>query len=576
MTKTVKALMLGIALLAVSCSKDKGVSETPSEKETVKLELTMEATLNQDELRNAMQVEMSEANRYKLELPKFKDGDILPLTLAFSNGATLDHHKVDFIYKGGKFKFSGTIGVTGYSASGDVTSRQWYVMAFFGSSRYANEYHYAPQLLNLTMLATDANGQTKPIRLGPDNNSPHTINVPFASGWTPVHRTGDDKGHFSVSLKPLGYFIRLQVANKRDHKIKIQGFEVESADYTHSPIFVPDYTQESMKSGAMPSVRSTRFGATYLHYTGGHTVEAGTEANPTMSDVYFVWLMPKTKKTDAGKVKLNVVHYHNGGAWRFPFELSIPASTNGLGGKQTLRTLTVKNDHKIYRPLQTLDYVALGNVNASGNELASDADYNGNQFAYPQASSIPLSAGARFMAAADWLDILPSSVSVPASASYTGGGTAIFRSTAGTLATSTDSLTFASKTITYAKRFTNTDKQVAYRYELSSTGDLTIKLVYLGKDIKNSVLDVIDIPTAKEIASEAYWADAEAYGEVVTRRFKGAGSTTLYMGASPEGNAELTLWNTTSGTIGHGISNTGKSAQVRLMHSTPFDIPAKL
>lgn len=586
MKQLIQLFTLGVALLAVSCSQESGSGEAPAQEQTTitKLDLSMEVDINDDELRNAMQVEFGAANAFKLVLPTLKNGDVVPLKLAFSNGASLDHHEVNFTYRDGKLRYSGEIAVTDYIASPNVTSPQWYVMAFFGGARIANQYHYAPQLLSLTRLASGK------VQLG----NPGRINVPFVSRWTPVTRTGANRGEFSVTLNPLGHFLRLQVENERDHSLRIQGFELVSNDYLSSIHFRPDHTAAALQRGDFPVVGERA--ANGINYTGGHTVAKGTATNPTKSEVYFLWVMPKTPKTAEGEIGINVIHYNNGGAWKFPFKVKVPASGHGFGGKQTLRTLKVKNDHKIYRPLYAIDYIALGNINAQGVEVPEGT--KGADITYTNYIKPPtiVGAGMRNMTESDWMEIIPRSNStsyVPHTyngASNADGRVLFLNSTvntsnnytfpAGTTADSTKLVASTGKSVLYAKRRIATDKQAAYRYTLTVNGDLTVEMVHLGKEIFDSFNGRNYVPTIEQISSDAnFWNAAQNHGEVVKRVFPGQGNRTYYMGMTDTGNTlRGVMWNFTTGRIGQGIvggaTSNASPRQVRLVHATPRDLPA--
>lgn len=592
MIKLFKALTLGLALIAASCSQDSDTAK-PDQARTTQLRLSMEATFNDDELRNAMKVSISEANNWKLILPTLQEGDVVPLKLAFSNGTDLSHHEVNFTYKNGKLQFAGAINLTNY---GD--NNNWYVMAFYGGLREGNSYSYAPQVLDLNRLVYPDNANpgdpALPVELGPKRNGgPNSINIPLVSGWTSVTRNSADRGQFSVSLKPLGHFIRVQVENRRDHWLGIYGFEVVSNDYYSSVSFTPDISPNALSSGAFPRVNQRQ--ANQTNYVGGEFLANG-HTSPTKSHVYNIWVMPSTKRTTAGEIAINVVHRRSGGEWKFPFKVSIPASTSGLGGNQAFKTLIVKNDHKIYRPLHTIDYVALGNINRQGTELDEGApEISSNRILYSTYAKKPNvgGAGTRNMSSKDWFDILPRS-NAEAPLDYTTndatGGKVIFRNPFVIYGVNTNNYIFPAGTtpdelkektpagptrILYAKRRIGTDLQAAYRYTYPQTGVLTVEMVHLSKSIYDGYRGEDAMPSIDDISTEAYWQQAYQFGEVVKRVFPLQGNITNYMGISASGDLEAIQLNYNSGRVGHDIKkDSGNSKLVRLMKDKPLDLRA--
>lgn len=587
MIKTLKVLTLGLTLLAVSCSKDgdSPVRQETSATQTVKLNLSMEANLDEEELRSALIVKPKTTPGWKLILPTLKNGDIVPLKLAFSNGTTLDHHQVNFKYENGKLRFSGEIAVTGYAASGDVTSRQWYVMAFAGGVRQGNGYAYAPQVQPLSYLDQ--------FTIGDD------LNIPLVSPWTPIQRSGDTKGHFSVNLKPLGHFMRVVVENERDHELGVYGFEVVSDKFLSLVTFQLPYDRTSLQSGAMPNV--TPFRENQVLHVGGNLLAKGGSATGTTSRTFGIWVMPKQRTTGPETIKINVIHRFHGGNWKFPFNVTIPASSSGLGGTQGLKTLKVKNDHKIHRPLHTIDYVALGNLNASGVELAPTATGhlyvlertgNADNRKYPVYSN-PRPATERLMTVTNWENVLPRSNPEDNTMwSYNGltasaDGDAFFRTSGNLIRANGDSFQFAAN-VTYAVRTVDGHK-AAFRYTLTpSTGAIKVEMVHLGNTSEGK-------DNIAQVSNDQYWQLAYRFGEVVTRTFAGSGVSsgiTTYLGVydkgltalRADGNLGATLWNTAPGSyrIGIGIDNGGglllqghrTGRQVRQIHNKPLDLPA--
>lgn len=583
--------MLGFALLTVSCSKDGNppVNQEINATQKTNLKLSMEVGLDEEELRNAMIVKPKTTPNWQLILPTLKEGDVVPLKLAFSNGATLDHHTVDFKYTGGKLKFSGEVAVTGYTASGDVTRDQWYVMAFLGGAKEGNYYAYAPQVQPLSL--------TEQFTLGGD------LNIPFISRWTPIQRSGADEGYFSVSLKPFGYFMRVQVVNERDHELGVYGFQVESDKYLTNIKFNLPYERASLQAGAYPIVEERA--ANNILPVGGNLLTKGGSGDGTKSRVFGIWVMPKQNTTATETIKLYVIHRYNGGNWKFPFNVTVPATASGLGGNQGLKTLKVKNDHKIHRPLHTIDYVALGNLDQSGTELAEGQ--KGHLFVLERTNnadnkkltlySNPRPITERLMTITDWENILPRSNtfdianrSYHTPHDYNGAATRdgqIFFATSGNFSLTNGDSFVSSGNVLYAVRTVDSHK-AAFRYTLNrTTGDLKVEMVHLGTTSGKTISDV---------AKESYWQFAERYGEVVTRTFAGTGSITHYLGVYDKGitnggnerkDGQLggTVWNTSTGRVGLGIDEGGVFAlqghtfgrQARQRHTvTPLDIPAKL
>lgn len=586
--KVLKILTLGLALLAVGCSKDGNapVGQETVATQTTKLDVSIEVELDEEELRNAMIVKPKTTPGWKLVLPTLTNGDTIPLKLAFSNGASLDHHEKMFTYSDGKFYYKGEIAVTGYAASAQVTNSQWYVMAFMGGAREANTYAYAPQVQPLSFIDQ--------FTIGGD------LNLPFVSGWTPVERSNLDnnKGSFSVKLKPLGHFMRVVVENQRDHELAVYGFEVVSDKYWSSIAFQLPYDLASLRSGAMPNVTPYRGVTNRILHVGGNTLTKGGSASGTTSRTFGIWVMPKEPITTEETIQLNVIHRYHGGNWKFPFKVTIPASTSGLGGTQGLKTLKVKNDHKIYRPIHTIDRVALGNLNASGTELsptATGALYvlertnNAANRALPVYSN-PRPSTEKLMTVTNWENVLPrSNPATNTHNAYNGrnanaDGPSLF-GTGGTLSHNGDTFQFAGN-ITYALR-TVDGHRAAFRYTITpSTGTLRVDMVHLGT--------TWEVKPINQIATDSYWQLADRFGEMVTRTFAGSGSRiTQYLGvydkgltdARADGKLGGTIWNTEDGVyrIGIGIDEGGPNLlqghrfgrQVRQIHNKPLDIPAK-
>lgn len=587
MIKTLKVLTLGFALLTVSCSKDGNapVHQETSATQTIKLNLAMEVDLDVEELRNAMIVKPKTTPDWKLVLPTLKNGDIVPLKLAFSNGVTLDHFERDFKYSDGKLRYAGEIAVTGYAASGNVTSRQWYVMAFLGGTKEGNGYAYAPQVHPLSLIDQFTLGQD--------------LNVPFVSKWTPIDRSGDTKGYFSVKLKPMGYFMRVQVVNERDHELGVYGFQVESDKYLTNITFNPPYDRASLEAGAYPTVAQR--GPNDIKPVGGNLLTKGGSGDGTKSRVFGIWVMPKSPTTAEESIKLDVVHRFHGGNWEFPFNVKVPATASGLGGNQGLKTLKVKNDHKIHRPLHTIDYVALGNLNASGVELAPTA--TGHLYVLERTGnadnrkfdvySNPRQATERLMTVTNWENVLPRSNPESNTLwSYNGlaasaDGDAFFRTSGNLIRANGDSFQFAAN-VTYAVRTVDGHK-AAFRYTLTpSTGAIKVEMVHLGNTSEGK-------DNIAQVSNDQYWQLAYRFGEVVSRTFAGSGVSsgiTTYLGVYDKGltgirangNLGATLWNTAPGSyrIGIGIDEGGGALrqghrtgrQVRQIHNKPLDLPA--
>lgn len=592
MRKLLQALSLGAAILLTSCSQDKGEETlTNSVAKPVSVKLSIEADLDDEALRSSLRSlkgTFNKDNNWRPEIAELTPGSTVALNLVFSNGKTAPIHRNDITFtvnKEGKLRYEGQINVPDYN-----TSDKWYVTAIYGGAfNGSTSYGYAPQMYKVDgnhefVIGTAAGG----------------LNIPYMSGWTPVEgalnsQTKAAEGYFKVKLRPMGYLLRIQVENRRDHKVAIKRFEPATAGFYLNADFTVTNTPQALEQGAYPTPVERPNGngnegnGRFVEGGAGIELERGDKV-PTKSAAFLVWVMAKDKITANTTVKFNAIHYKQGGAWKFPFSLKLSGESEaGVGGFSGLKTLVIPNDHKIYRPLHTLDYVALGNLDNDGSELSPSSTgalyvlertNNSDNQKYLVYNN-PRSGSERLMTVKDWENVLPRSN--PESNThwlYKGNvsrdGTSYFRTSG-----SSDNFVFSGNT-TYGVRTIN-DHQVAFRYTLTpSTGTIKVDMIHLGSSSGKTISD---------ITNNTYWETADSYGEVVTRTFAGNGSQTHYLGIYDKNLTNLradgllggTMWNTSTGRIGMGIdigTIRGKEGhtigrQVRQIHTKPVNIPAK-
>lgn len=601
MKNLLQALSLSAAMLLASCSQDKGgeVLNTSIAK-PVNVNLSIEADLEDDALRSSLRslsATFSKENNWRPEIAELVPGQTVPLNLVFTDGTTMSHHQsIPFtVTQEGKLQYKGDIAVPGYN-----TTSKWYVTAIYGGAFQGDlnssnaHYGYAPQMYKVGdkqqfVIGTDAGG----------------LNIPYMSGWTPVEgainpQDNAAEGYFKVRLRPIGYLLRIQVENRRDHKLAIKRFEPATEGFYLNANFSLSTNAEALKNGAYPTpverpnYNGNEGNGRFVEGGAGIELERG-DKTATKSEAFLVWIMPKDKITKKTTVKLNAIHYKQGAGWKFPFNLTLtPEAEAGLGGLSGLKTLIVPNDHKIYRPLYTMDYVALGNLNASGTELAPtttgalfvlERTTNADNKKYPVYNN-PRPTTESLMTVTNWENVLPrSNPETNTHWEYNGAvsrdGETFFR-TSGNLTRSNDNFQFSGNT-TYAIR-TVDGHRAAFRYTLTpSTGTIKVDMVHLGTTSGKTISD---------IASSNYWELADSFGEVVTRTFAGEGTITRYLGVydkgesarlKTDGSLGSTTWNSGTARIGMGIdigTITFKEGhrlgrQVRQIHTKPLDIPAK-
>lgn len=564
MNKLFTSLSLGLALFFASCSKE---SHDVVVERSVVVDFSIEADINDEELRG-LTLLANKDEKKKPALVDLEKGDKVSLNLVFSNGSSSVARTVEFaVDEEKRLVYKGQIEVPNYTVSA-----KWYVTAFYGGAKTPSDqvsYDYAPQVFEEGELLALGSGDAE-------------FNMPYASGWTPVEghtneKTGAAEGYFKVHLKPLGHLLKVRLKNERDHKILLQGFDIVSDDFLVDVTLTPTTTTAAFEAGAYPIV--SKRGENTIRPIYPEELAKGDG----VSSGYFMWVMPKSATSTEKTIKLRAVHYKQGGEWYFPFDVKLAAGSGpGLGGNYGLKTLTIKNDHKIYRQLYAIDYVAKGNINSSGIEQPEgDA---GHSFTLRSFDTFRKANAERsYMTGADWYEILPrSNASDHLHAKYNGrasnDGTVFFPSTTkfqvfqsesfpepgssfGAIGTTTRTL--------YAVRSLPGNRRAAFRYILEeATGKLSVEMLHLGSIAK----------TVEHINAEAYWQTAYEYGEVVKRVFPGEskwkGQYTYYM-SEIEGNVQtLTMWNSSYGRIGHVSPITDSDAiKARLKHAKPLDLP---
>lgn len=614
MRKLLQALSLGVALILASCSQDKGEEPIGSQDaKTVNVHVAIEAELEDDALRSSVRslsATFNEGNNWRPEIAELKPGDKVSLNLVFSNGGPLSHHTVEFTVDANKkLVFKGDIPVSNYSLNTD-----WYVTAIYGGAKTGEMYGYAPQMYKI--------GSNESKIIGADFGG---LNIPYMSGWTKVKGTYNSaknrtESFFSVKLRPLGYLLRVNIVNRRDHKISAMKFEPNASQadkFFTNTNFSLSTTPESLQSGAYP-IPNLRQGN--IDEGNGRLIEAGAgvelgrgDGAETKAGTFLLWIMPKEKITAPTTLTLDLLHYKQGSEWRFPFQITLqPGEEIGLGGVSGLKTLIIPNDHKIYRKLYDLDYVAKGNMANDGTELAEGvAGYSDTWENYNKNfRAINARRYGTDMTTNNWKSILPQESNLGISRSdYDGGGSAdgwrYFDGRTGEpdkpragAANNRDGEYYrslvAGKRVVYAVRSWawNTSghpgKKAAYRYELESNGTLTIDMVHLDGAYNNT-------QAINTVAQEAYWSTAREYGEVIRRIFPGGqahdyskfgvqSSTYYYVALRTGSTGASILWNYINSGSGDGggrvgidldvTSSTNRTAkrQVRLIKDKPLDL----
>lgn len=611
MKRLLQALTLGVAVILASCSQDKGEEPIGSQDaKTVNVHVAIEAELEDDALRSSVRslsATFNEGNNWRPEIAELKPGDKVSLNLVFSNGGPLSHHTVEFTVDGSKkLVFKGDIPVKDYN----ITD-QWYVTAIYGGAKTGEMYGYAPQMYKI--------GSNESKVIGTDLGG---LNIPYMSGWTKVDGAYNNsknriESFFSVKLRPLGYLLRVNIINRRDHKISAMKFEPNASQadkFFTNTNFSLSTSPESLQNGAypIPNLRPGNAGegnGRLIQAGAGVELGRGDEAE-TKEGTFLLWIMPKEKITAPTTLTLALLHYKQGSEWRFPFQITLqPGEEIGLGGVSGLKTLIIPNDHKIYRKLYDLDYVAKGNMANDGTELAEGVAGYSDTWANYNKNLRPTQRYGTDMTVTNWESILPKT-SWPNyfNGVYDGGarndGWTYFDGQTGapqhgpsgqTLDGSYLKALSGSTRILYAVRQWSGARGTkgAFRYQLEPNGTLTVEMVHLNGDYNNS-------PNINAVAQETYWTTARQYGEVVKRIFPGgdartpdsggAGNKTyFYTAVRPNGIGSSILWNYgpnpsirsgnlwVGGRIGINIDissiNATAKRQVRLMKSTPEALP---
>lgn len=610
MRKLLQALSLGAAILLTSCSQDKGEETlTNSVAKPVSVKLSIEADLDDEALRSSLRSlkgTFNKDNNWRPEIAELTPGSTVALNLVFSNGKTAPIHRNDITFtvnKEGKLRYEGQINVPGYNISD-----KWYVTAIYGGAfNGSTSYGYAPQMYKVDgnhefVIGTAAGG----------------LNIPYMSGWTPVEgalnsQTKAAEGYFKVKLRPMGYLLRIQVENRRDHKVAIKRFEPATAGFYLNADFTVTNTPQALEQGAYPTPVERPNGngnegnGRFVEGGAGIELERG-DKTPTKSAAFLVWVMAKDKITANTTVKFNAIHYKQGAEWKFPFSLKLSGESEaGVGGFSGLKTLVLPNDHKIYRKLYDIDYVALGNMGADGKEVAEGVAGYSNTYA--QYNTNYRTGGiARYgtdMTPENWSNILPkSSNGTYLGDNYDGAsnsdGWVYFNGGTGAPTTPRrgDQLdgnytrsVVGGNYVIYAIRTLPSPqmpgKKGAFRYAMDANGNLTVEMVHLDGTYNNS-------PAIGTVASESYWSTARQYGEVVKRVFPVADGVSFNKDAGPSvtygytavrsnGNGAGILWNRGSGRVGINLDinirstiqiNSTLKRQVRLMKDTPEAIHA--
>lgn len=300
-------------MLLASCSQDKGgeVLNTSIAK-PVNVNLSIEADLEDDALRSSLRslsATFSKENNWRPEIAELVPGQTVPLNLVFTDGTTMSHHQsIPFtVTQEGKLQYKGDIAVPGYN-----TTSKWYVTAIYGGAFEGDlnssnaHYGYAPQMYKVGdkqqfVIGTDAGG----------------LNIPYMSGWTPVEgainpQDNAAEGYFEVRLRPIGYLLRIQVENRRDHKLAIKRFEPATKGFYLNANFSLSTNAEALKNGAYPTpverpnYNGNEGNGRFVEGGAGIELERG-DKTATKSEAFLVWIMPKDKITKKTTVKLNAL-----------------------------------------------------------------------------------------------------------------------------------------------------------------------------------------------------------------------------------------------------------------------------
>lgn len=595
MKTLLKTLSLGLAILLASCSQDLGEEVLKATNQSVTVKLSIEAEVEDEDLRGSLRnltATFHKANNWIPEISKLKKGDQLSLNLVFSNGEGLIHRQATFTAdEQGKLVFAGDIDVPGYNVD-----KPWYVTAIYGGIKNNDAYNYTPKLYALT------DGDKFGI------NAPSGgIDIPYMSGWTLITsskntKTHDPEGVFKLKLRPLGYLLRLQVTNARDHKIALRRFEIESEDFTLNANFSPSNKLTDMQKGLYPNVSDFSYsegqGRSIPTANNENELDRGDKI-PTTSKTYLAWVMPLKKVAADATFTAKVLHYKKGAEWIFPFKVKVKGEAEfGMGGLSGVKSLKIRNDYKIYRIPYTIDYVALGNIDKAGKEVAEgQLGYNFSWNEYKK--DIYISRDGYTMDPGDWINILPRSNSKTTAeyTTYNGrhttrDGTEFFNGDPATVniygytdIKNTDSYkrgSNGSTRILYAvRKLTSVSLGIkgAFRYTMEQNGDITVEMVHLDGKYNSS-------PSIDEVSTSKYWDDAYAYGEVVKRIFPGQGTRaglsragnreTYYMGISTTDKLQAPMWNYDFGRVGHYIPEGGISStierQVRIKRDELVDL----
>lgn len=561
MNRLFQTLSLGLVVFLASCSQDRGNEElltTATEKnQTEKVNLTIDAEIDDENLRS-LSGTFSKDNNWKPVITKLQKGQKVNLNLVFSDGRNVSYQNnlvFTVVNDEGKLSFSGDINISNYS-----TARAWYVTAIYGGAYENNKYGYAPQMYELGESVQE-------FKIGTGNGA---LNIPYMSGWTRVTNavTAERKtiSVFNVKLRPQGYLLRLKLKNKRDHKLSVRRFLSANDDILFNADFSLDTNSSALQAGAYPVAKLRPNGnhdegnGRYIGGGAGVDLDRGDTA-PTESKTYLVWVMPNSKLTTSKEFTLNAIHYKQGAEWIFPFKITLQPGTDGVGGISSLKTLNFPNDHKPYRTLYDIDYIAKGNMKADGSEAAEgEVGYN-NTWAHYN-TRIRKNANIRKhgddMTSNNWLALLPRS-GTQNGVYYDGGsatdGYEFFSSNSGSAVTGTVGSNFrlydngpisnyyrstiGTARILYAVRDMPTSqspgKKGAFRYELSRNGNLLIEMVHLQSNLNIS-------KTINDVNNEAYWATARQYGEVVKRLFPGGTGISLSRSNNNNGTIESTSY----------------------------------